>query len=853
MAWLPKALALALIICPAPLACRPVAREQGPAAQVIESQDPPNIAKASFAPASARERRDKDKAGLQNSGFEKGVDGWSVHVYGAQPQIESDTQIARAGKQSLRVSASEPSDTALGQEVTLKPGQCYRFSGWVRTRRLDALGSPVFGTFQIQHPGGQGTIASGTNHGGDTDWTEVVIYFQAPHDGRTRIAVFFVGFGKGTGTAWFDDLKLAEVDVAKMPVKVTRDFLCPGEISPLQYGQFVEYLCNLVPAMWSEKLYDGSFEGLSPYKFVFLRQTDFREKPWYPSGAVNRAEYTLDTDNPVSGSVAQKIAVNGGAPCTLGISQDGIFVERAKACLFTCYLRQKGLRDPVQVRLHQEDKVYASCTFEPTGEWKKYRARLIPVATDVNATLTIAFRGPGTLWLDNASLLPEETVGGWRPDVVAAVRALKPGIIRFGGSTLDDPNLGDFEWRDTVGDLDRRKPFRAWGGLQPTGPGLEEIVHFCHQVGAEPLICVRFSKRTPKDAADQVQYFNGAADTPMGNLRARNGHPQPYDIKYWQVGNERGGPDYEAKLADFCRAMKQADPTIKLLSSYPSEGVLRKAGNLLDYVCPHHYDCADLAGTQNHIMTVRHMMRTFAPGRPIKIAVTEWNTTAGDAGPRRARLWTLENALACARYHNLLHRHADIVEIANRSNLTNSFCSGIIQTDNHRLFKTPTYYAQQLYATQAGNRSLKSESALPPHLAPDFSATLSPLGDAVILFAVNDALDDITRPVDFSTFGSRGQEVTVWTLTDRKHAGEPDVANSFAEPEQVLTTSSQFQAPSARFDYKFPALSLTVIKWRVSPRGERRKAKGERRKRSSGRVFAFALSPFAFFLIRPIC
>ena len=100
-------------------------------------------------------------------------------------------------------------------------------------------------------------------------------------------------------------------------------------------------------------------------------------------------------------------------------------------------------------------------------------------ATDSSATLTIEFQGPGTLWLDNASLMPVDSIGGWRKDVVEAVREERPGIIRFGGSTLDDPNLGDFEWRDTIGDPDRRRPFRAWGGLQPTGPGMEEFVQFC--------------------------------------------------------------------------------------------------------------------------------------------------------------------------------------------------------------------------------------------------------------------------------------------------------------------------------------------------------------------------------------
>src|SRR5437764_13562732 len=108
---------------------------------------------------------------------------------------------------------------------------------------------------------------------------------------------------------------------------ITRAPACPGTISPLQYGQFVEYLCDLVPGMWAEKLYDGSFEGLSPYDFAYLKETDFRERPWYPSGATNHALYTKDPEDPVSGDVSQKIAVEGGPPCTVGISQDGISVD----------------------------------------------------------------------------------------------------------------------------------------------------------------------------------------------------------------------------------------------------------------------------------------------------------------------------------------------------------------------------------------------------------------------------------------------------------------------------------------------------------------------------------------------
>ncbi len=209
------------------------------------------------------------------------------------------------------------------------------------------------------------------------------------------------------------------------------------------------------------------------------------------------------------------------------------------------------------------------------------------------------------------------------------------------------------------------------------------------------------------------------------------------------------------------------------------------------------------------------MLDTNETDHSIRIAVTEWNTTGGDWGPKRARLWTLENALACARYHNLLHRHGDFIQIACRSNLTNSFCSGCIQTDNHRLYKTPTYHAQQLYATLAGNRPLRIDGSLPADSAPDLSATLTAQEDAVVLFTVNDSLEAISRPLDFSAFGLKGQTLEVWTLADVKQAGEPDVTNSFDEPERVIPRRSTVSVSSPRFTQQFPPLSLSVLKWRI--------------------------------------
>ena len=167
------------------------------------------------------------------------------------------------------------------------------------------------------------------------------------------------------------------------------------------------------------------------------------------------------------------------------------------------------------------------------------------------------------------------------------------------------------------------------------------------------------------------------------------------------------------------------------------------------------------------------------------------------------------------RYHNLLHRQGEFVEIACRSNLTNSFCSGCIQTDNHRLYKTPTYYAQKLYATLAGVWPLRIDGPLPPQSAPDLSATLTAQEDAIVLFGVNSGLEAVSRPLDFSAYGPTGQELEVWTLADGKQAGEPDATNSFGEPERVKARRSSLSVTSPSFVYRFPPLSLSVIRWRI--------------------------------------
>jgi alpha-N-arabinofuranosidase len=222
--------------------------------------------------------------------------------------------------------------------------------------------------------------------------------------------------------------------------------------------------------------------------------------------------------------------------------------------------------------------------------------------------------------------MPADNVFGWRRDVAEALKALRPGIIRFGGSTTEG-----FEWTATIGDPAKRVPFTTcWGGLEPGNAGLEEFVQLCRWVGAEPLICVRFSGKTPKQAAEQVEYFNSPATTPMGKLRAGNGHAAPYGVRYWQIGNELGDDAYQKGIVEFCKAMKAVDPGIKLLAAFPSPGLLQRAGPWIDYICPHHYGCQNLAAMEEDVARCRRQIAENAPGRNLRLGITEWNTTAGD-------------------------------------------------------------------------------------------------------------------------------------------------------------------------------------------------------------------------------
>ncbi len=235
---------------------------------------------------------------------------------------------------------------------------------------------------------------------------------------------------------------------------------------------------------------------------------------------------------------------------------------------------------------------------------------------------------------------------------------VQPGLVRFGGSVCDP---GEYRWKNGIGDRDLRTPFpnKVWGRLDSNDVGIDEFCQFCELTGVEPLICLSFSDG-PQNAADLVEYCNGGASSMWGGKRAANGHSAPYRVKYWQVGNEISGDDdnYVGRFGDFARLMKQVDPRVLIMSSFPTQKLLDRAGKNIAYIAPHHYT-PDLGFCHGDFNNLARMIDNTPGCASIKIAVTEWNVSGGDWGLMRGKQMRLATALLNARYVHVLMRHSD--------------------------------------------------------------------------------------------------------------------------------------------------------------------------------------------------
>ena len=281
-----------------------------------------------------------------------------------------------------------------------------------------------------------------------------------------------------------------------------------------------------------------------------------------------------------------------------GIANEGYFgmgVRKGASYNLSVALKGDGVK-AVEVALEAYNKpTLAAARIEGvTGEWKTFNVKLVANDTDPQARL--AFRmltvesagarretrdAPCEMQIDHVSLFPADAVAGiFRRDLVERLAALNPSFVRFpGGCWVEGDTMKDaYRWKTTIGDKwNRRTQWNIWKYWSTNGVGFHEYLLLSEALKAKPLFCINVGmshKETVpmdkmgefvQDALDCIEYANGPVDSEWGAKRAAAGHPEPFGLKYLEIGNENGGKEYEERYALMAKAVREKYPDVQLV------------------------------------------------------------------------------------------------------------------------------------------------------------------------------------------------------------------------------------------------------------------------------------------------
>jgi alpha-N-arabinofuranosidase len=348
-------------------------------------------------------------------------------------------------------------------------------------------------------------------------------------------------------------------------------------ISKYIYGQFLEHAGNLVnEGVWAEMLADRKFY----YPISSQLSEEPPTPPWRRRGPLRHwtpmvaDEFiTMDSENPYTGDHSPLVKLD--KPELHGFMQSGLAVRNGRAYTGRIVLAGSPTAT-VKVTLvwGNEAGDQQTVTIPTLGStYRKFPLTFVAKADSDDARLEITGTGVGAFHVGAASLMPADNIEGFRGEVIEALKQLHSGVYRFPGGNF----VSAHEWRNAVGDLDMRPPIYdpVWHAVQPNDVGTDEFLTLCRLLDVEPYITVNAGFGDEWSARELVEYTNGAVTTPMGKWRAANGHPKPYNVKFWGIGNEPWGDyqmgamsieQFELKHVLFAKAMRKVDPSIILIA-----------------------------------------------------------------------------------------------------------------------------------------------------------------------------------------------------------------------------------------------------------------------------------------------
>jgi alpha-N-arabinofuranosidase len=371
----------------------------------------------------------------------------------------------------------------------------------------------------------------------------------------------------------------APVRVAPVPVSIdARATALP--VTRYEYGMFIEPIGALIArSLWAEMLDDRKF-----YYPIVPQARDAPVPPsvegrpgilyrkWRPIGGDDVV--AMDQTDPYTGSQSVRIAMDEHAP--RGFVQRGIGI--AKGRRYTGHIvLDADTAVAVRVALNWGPQATeGESILLPGGApgWRSVPFEFTAGADTTDASFEVTATGTGNLRVGVVSLMPADNIDGWRADSTSLLRSLHSGMWRLPGGNF----LSNWDWHGALGPRDRRAPMfdHAWSAMQPNDLGMDEYLELTRLLDVEPYVTVNAGLGDANSAAEEVAYLNGPEHSEWGAKRAADGHPAPYGVRFWNIGNEPYGwwqigktsLDYfMMKHIEFANAMRSVDPSITLIGS----------------------------------------------------------------------------------------------------------------------------------------------------------------------------------------------------------------------------------------------------------------------------------------------
>jgi len=680
---------------------------------------------------------------------------------------------AREGTKSLCISSPGYAVGSWTNKVNLLPWSRYRFSGWIKTDgvRSGKSESGAYFSFSDLAENDQVPVIRGTQ-----DWTLVQFEFETgENDGSILNCCYGSAADPVQGKAWFDDMSLELLSSEKYTTSIeVRPSQIAGEpMSDYIYGQFIEHLGRCIyGGIWAEMVTDRKF-WYSPSD----RESVWKVLPAGMSGMPQgiqafmalrnfQGHLQMDTSAPFTGAhtpvlvsdeASQVALVQNGMGLNAGVGAVGHIVLKSDCGM------------PVTVELSASGQTQ-KVEFNTTGSYAEYPLSFAGFASkEQDVTIRIIPGAAGRLWVGTVSLMPEDNVDGFRPDVLELLRGLNSPVYRWPGGNF----VSGYDWKDGIGPRDSRPPRKnpAWSGVESNDVGLHEFMHLCELIGTEPYVAVNAGLGGVKAAAEEVQYCNGDASTPMGRLRASNGSADPWGVKWWSVGNEMYGDwqlghmsteAFVEKHNSFAKAMKAESSDIHLIavgSVGPwDEMIMSQCNEHMELISEHLY-CQDYKGTglMTHALQIPRAIRSIADahrhyretipsldGKDIRICLDEWNFwygphIYGELGTR----YYLRDALGIAAGLNEYMRNSDIIFMANYAQTVNVI--GAIKSTTTDACYAATGEVLRCYREHFGMVPVNITGEFRPF---DVVASLNPDTDEVTVSVVNLTYEE--RPLNLS-------------------------------------------------------------------------------------------------------